>query len=43
VIYLAKKEEEEPQPSSFAKFAPDCPLLVKQTHGKESKGQKFVC
>ncbi len=42
VIYLAKKEE-EPQPSSFAKFAPDCPPSVKQTLGKESKGQKFVC
>lgn len=40
VIYLAKKEE-EPQPSSFAKICTRLPPSVKQTLGKESKGQKY--
>jgi hypothetical protein len=41
VIYVAKKWE-EPQPRSFAKFAPDCPLQLHRLLTKESKGQKFV-
>jgi hypothetical protein len=43
VIYLAKKEEEH-QPSSFAKFAPDCPHQLSRLLAKKATGKSlFVC